>query len=177
MLRFILIVMSLPLLAAAVESSVPLETVESLDIERYLGRWYEVARLPNRFQQACAGEVTARYSLREDGKIDVINECVKQNGATIVAQGVARVVDPTNTQLKVRFAPAFLSFLPLVWGDYWVLDLAPDYSWAVIGEPRRKYLWVLSRQPKLAEQTLQGALERAARQGYDPSTIVRTRQR
>ncbi len=92
--------------------------------------------------------------------------------------GRARLSDRNgpNTKLEVRFAPAWLSFLPLVWGDYWVIDLAPDYSFAVIGEPNRKYLWILSRTPALDETTLQGIYARMRDQGYDPATLIPTRQ-
>ena len=162
-------------LPAAEANLPPLETVAELDLERYKGRWYEVARIENRFQKKCAGEVTATYRLLENAKIEVVNECRSQDGGQIMAQGEARVADGPS-RLEVRFAPKWLSFLPMVWGDYWVIDLADDYSWAAVGAPSRKYFWVLSREPKLAEQTLQGIIERAEAQGFELDEIVLTRQ-
>jgi apolipoprotein D and lipocalin family protein len=152
--------------------------VPTLDLQRYAGTWYEIARLPNPFQKKCAHSVVVRYAVREDGRLDVVNECVEKDGRTSRANGVARRADPGSplSQLKVRFAPAFLSFLSAVWGDYWVIDLAPDYSYAVVGEPRRRYLWILSREPRMPEPLYAGILERAAR-FYDVSRVVRTEQR
>ena len=155
-----------------------LQAVSSIDMGRYLGLWYEIARLPNSFQEKCAGEVTATYSLFDDGDIRVVNRCRKENGDIAEAEGRARraSADGPNSKLKVRFAPAFLAFLPFVWGDYWVIDIAPDYSYAVVGEPGRKYLWVLARTPALDEGVLAGILDRVRAQGYDTSSLIRTRQ-
>jgi len=152
-----------------------LSTVPALDVDRYAGIWYEIARYPNRFQRQCAGDVSARYSLLPDGTLEVVNACRTQDGSREEAVGVARpVVANDFTRLQVRFAPAFLSFLPFVWGDYWVIELAPDYSYAVIGEPSREYLWVLARSPSMDDVTLDRLLQRAAAQGYDPARAVRT---
>ena len=157
---------------------VPMEPVPTLDLERYAGVWYEIARLPNRFQKKCAHSVVARYELRDDGRLNVVNECVEEDGTVSRAKGVARLADPEAppSRLKVRFAPAFLSFLSAVWGDYWVIDLAPDYSYAVVGEPKRRYLWILARSPQLPEPLYEEILARAAR-FYDVSGVVRTEQR
>jgi apolipoprotein D and lipocalin family protein len=152
---------------ADADTSASMKTVARVDLDRYAGRWYEIARLPNRFQKGCTGNVTAEYGVREDGRIDVVNRCSGNN----------RVVDETTrAKLEVRFAPAFLSFLSMVWGDYWIIDLAPDYSYAVVGEPARRYLWVLARESTLEEATYQGILERIEAQGYDPDNLVRTNQ-
>jgi apolipoprotein D and lipocalin family protein len=152
-----------------------MKTVTVVDLDRYAGHWYEISRLPNRFQKGCSGNVTAEYVVREDGRIDVINRCSATDGEEIRAEGVARIVDDTTrAKLKVRFAPAFLSFLPMVWGNYWIIDLAPDYSYAVVGEPSRKYLWVLSREQAMEEATYRGILERIKAQGYDPNDLVPT---
>lgn len=162
---------------ADADTSASMRTVARVDLDRYAGRWYEIARLPNRFQKGCTGNVTAEYGVREDGRIDVVNRCSGNNGEEKRAQGVARVVDETTrAKLEVRFAPAFLSFLSMVWGDYWIIDLAPDYSYAVVGEPARRYLWVLARESTLEEATYQGILERIEVQGYDPNNLVRTNQ-
>lgn len=154
----------------------PLKAVDSVDLARYCGVWYEIARLPNSFQSDCAGEVTAEYTLLEDGDLRIVNRCRKANGERKESEGKGRLAERNGpaSRLKVRFAPAFLSFLPFVWGDYWIIDLATDYSFAVVGEPGRKYLWVLARKPTMEEGTLQGILDRAKAQGYDVSGILRT---
>ncbi|PUA17903.1 lipocalin family protein [Glaciimonas sp. PCH181] len=155
----------------------PVTAVSSVDLARYVGKWYEIARFPNSFQKKCSGNVTAEYSTRTDGNIDVLNRCQKSDGAVVKAAGVARVVDTaSNAKLKVRFAPAWLAWLPMVWGDYWVLELASDYSYAVVGEPGRNYLWVLSRSPSLPDAVYQSALTKVAAQGFDVSKLVKTKQ-
>jgi len=170
-------VLAMTSISAGADAAASMKTVAGVDLERYAGRWYEISRLPNRFQKGCAGNVTAEYLVRDDGRIDVINRCSTTGGEEKRAAGVARIVDKTTrAKLKVRFAPAVLSFLPMVWGDYWIIDLAPDYSYAVVGEPSRKYLWVLSREPALDEATYRGILERIEAQGYDPKDLVPTPQ-
>ena len=146
-----------------------------MDLDRYLGTWCEVARLPNRFQRSCAGDVRATYARRPDGRIDVVNRCRTTDGDTTEAQGVARIVDEqTSAKLKVRFAPAFLSVLPFVWGDYWILGLADDYSWAVVGSPDRKYLWILSRTPALEADDFEAAVGVARSNGFDVGALTKT---
>ena len=152
--------------------------VAGLELDRYAGTWYETARLPNAFQKKCAHSVVVHYAVRSDGRLDVVNECVEKDGRQSRASGVARLAEPNGqpSRLKVRFAPAFLSFLSAVWGDYWVIDLAPDYSYAVVGEPKRRYLWILSRSPRMPETLYAEILGRAAR-FYDVARVVRTTQR
>ena len=154
-----------------------LTTVPSVDLSRYAGTWYEIARLPNRFQEQCSGDVTATYTLLDDGDIKVVNRCRNEDGEFTTAEGVARRAseDGSDSKLEVRFAPAFLSFLPFVWGDYWVIDLGADYNYAVVGEPNREYLWVLSRSPVMDDTMLAAILERARKQGYDTSKLIRTK--
>jgi apolipoprotein D and lipocalin family protein len=117
----------------------PLETVPFVDLTRYSGKWHEIARFPNRFQRNCIGETTAIYTLQDDGTIAVLNQCRKRNGSFTSARGRARVAGGKgpNSKLKVTF------FWPFR-GDYWIIDLDPDYQWAVVGEPRRRYLWILA---------------------------------
>lgn len=155
----------------------PLRVVPNVDLSRYAGTWYEVARLPNRFQAKCAGEVVARYTLRPDGRITVANACRLSDGKTNEAIGVARRVEggPTSI-LEVRFAPAILSFLPAVWGDYHVIALGPDYDHAVVGAPDRQYLWILSRTPQMDPALYQRLLDGARAQGFDVAKVVPTRQ-
>jgi apolipoprotein D and lipocalin family protein len=155
----------------------PLRVVESVDLSRYEGRWYEVARLPNRFEEKCAGDVTAEYARLADGRLKVTNRCRKKDGRMTEAEGVARLADRKgpNSRLKVRFAPSFLSFLPFVWGDYQIIELAPDYSHALVGDPGRKYLWILSRTPQLDEATFLKLSEAARSQGFDVSRLILTK--
>jgi apolipoprotein D and lipocalin family protein len=163
--------------AAQPSTPTPVRPVPEVDLERYAGRWYEIARYPNAFQRTCTRDVVASYSLRPDGKVDVRNTCTTSQGA-IEAVGVARKADPRgpSSMLEVRFAPAVLSFLPAVWGDYWILDVAPDYSTAVVGDPTRTYLWLLARTPLVDGPTYARLIDAARRQGFDVDRLVRTPQ-
>lgn len=153
----------------------PLATIASLDVKRYMGTWYEIAKYPNRFQKQCASDTSATYSLREDGRVRVVNRCRERDGSEQVADGVARQVGGTTSpRLKVRFAPAILSFIPMVWGDYWVIDLDENYQLSAVSEPRREYLWILSRTPQVDPAAYQALLGRMAAQGFELSKLVRT---
>lgn len=162
--------------AAAPPALGPVTTVDKVDLDRYAGQWFEIARFPNRFQRQCARGVRATYVRRPDGRIDVINECRTTEGRMTQAKGVARVIEGSGgARLKVRFAPAFLSFLPM-WGDYWVMALGDGYEWAVVGSPDRQYLWILSRTAVLDEPRWARALERVRANGFDDRRLVRTPQ-
>ncbi|MBB4659553.1 lipocalin family protein [Parvularcula dongshanensis] len=147
----------------------PPEAVTALDLERYQGLWYEIARYPNRFERGCTA-VTARYALREDGKVAVTNSCLK-DGERDVAEGVARRTGEAT--LRVRFAP---SWVPFAEGDYWVLALEPDYSAALVGSPDGKYLWILSRTPSLSGEVLDRMIAEAEARGYDADALELTPQ-
>ncbi|GAB4186431.1 MAG: lipocalin family protein [Wenzhouxiangellaceae bacterium] len=150
-------------------------TVAQVDLKRYTGTWYEIAKIPNRFQDQCVGNTTASYQLRDDGRIDVINRCLDEDGEYDQAKGVARVVDSeTNARLEVSFVS--LLGWHLFWGDYWIIGLAEDYRYAVIGHPQREYGWILSRQPQLtpSDRAHIDALLRNA--GYDPQHFEATPQ-
>lgn len=154
-----------------------LKTVQSVDLKRYAGLWYEIARYPNRFQKQCVGNTTAEYVLEDDGDIKVINKCREKDGETETATGEARVVDETtNAKLEVRFAPKFLSFLPFVWGDYWIIDLGEDYQYSVVGSPDRDYLWILSRTPEMSDERYQSILQTVKEKGFDPNKLIKTPQ-
>jgi apolipoprotein D and lipocalin family protein len=142
----------------------PMKVVPAVDLVRYAGIWYEVAHFPNRFQQNGLGEVTATYSLLSDNEVKVVNACRVKTGQLIKAEGMARRSDEKrpNSKLEVRLAPTFLSWLPAVWGDYWIIDLAQDYRYAVVGSPDRKCLWVLSRTPQLADAIYEQITRRVA---------------
>ncbi|MBV9958573.1 MAG: lipocalin family protein [Acidobacteria bacterium] len=152
-----------------------LRVVRSVELGRYMGRWYEIARFPNRFQKSCAGEVTATYTLRNDGKVTVLNQCRAASGQLKSAAGKAKVADPsTNAKLRVTFVKS-LFFWPFG-GDYWIIDLGPDYEYAVVGEPGRDYLWVLCRTPHMDENLYRQIVRRISAQGYQVERLVRTRQ-
>jgi apolipoprotein D and lipocalin family protein len=153
---------------AALDGKGDLNVVGAVDLARYSGRWYEIARLPNRFEKKCADSVTATYTLRSDGKVDVVNRCRKANGEYTSAKGKAKVVDKkTNAKLKVTF------FWPF-YGDYWILDLGPNYEYAVVGAPNRKYLWILSRTPQIDEQLYQRLLSDMETRGFATDRMIRT---
>ena len=156
----------------AAKNQAPLEVVSSVVLGRYAGKWYEIARLPNWFQRDCASDTTATYTLRPDGKITVVNECRKGDGRPKSATGTAGMASAAgpNTKLKVSF------FWPFS-GNYWIIDLDPDYRWAVVGEPGRDYLWILSREPRLDESLYQQILDRVKQQGYDTGRLIKTRQK
>lgn len=145
------------------------QPAKAVDLSRYLGRWYELARYEQAFQKDCEG-VTADYSLRDDGKISVLNSCRKPDGTTKQANGRAKIVDTaTGAKLKVSFFGPF-------YGDYWVLDRAEDYSWAIIGEPSGRYLWILSRDATPGKAKVDELIAQARALGYDTAPIRITKQ-
>ena len=146
-----------------------LPVVPSVDLNRYLGRWYEVASFPQWFQKGCTA-TTATYSLRPDGTIGVLNECrlERPDGEPKRAEGYAKIDDPvSNAKLRVTF------FWPF-FGDYWILELGPEYSYSVVGHPSRDYLWILSRTPQLPQATLDGILQRVRGLGFDTTRLQYT---
>lgn len=168
----------------------PLASLASVDLDRYQGVWHQIALYPNRFQKSCASNTRATYSPLPSGLVKVTNQCRGQDGKEMQAEGFARpaatatLSQATNTnssagallspaQLQVRFAPEWLSWLPMVWGNYWVIQLAPDYRYAVVGEPQREFLWVLAREQQLASADWATIESRLKEQGYDPSKLVR----
>jgi apolipoprotein D and lipocalin family protein len=148
-----------------------MEVVSSVDLERYLGKWYEIARKDNRFQKGCINS-TAEYSFRDDGDIRVLNQCEVPGKDNKSAVGRAWVKDSeTNAKLKVTFVLKGLK-LGFLSGDYWILDLGEDYDYALIGEPDRKYLWILSRTPTIPEDLKINLLSKARSMGYDLSDLI-----
>ncbi|MGB9623607.1 MAG: lipocalin family protein [Phycisphaerae bacterium] len=145
----------------------PLDVVESVDLRQYAGKWYEIARYPTFFQTACVSS-TAEYTARTDGTIGVLNTCLAADGSVVsTIEGSARVVDPTtNARLVVTFPG-----VPFP-GDYWIIDLGPDYEYAVVSDPLRLTLFILSRTPALDQATLDGILSRLVDKGYDPARLV-----
>ncbi len=152
-------------------------TVQSVDLNKYAGTWYEIARYPNKFQKQCLSNVTAEYVIEKDGDITVINKCKTSNGEIDEAKGKARIKDKqTNAKLEVRFAPKLLSFIPNARGDYWILDLGKDYDYALVGSPDRKYLWVLSRTPQIDGAKYENMMQIAKEEGFNPNRLIKTRQ-
>jgi apolipoprotein D and lipocalin family protein len=155
----------------------PVSTVESVDLNRYQGQWFELARLPNRFQDLCKSNVNATYSVDGAGRVKVENRCLTDKNELKQVVGEARSVNVGNSKLEVRFAPPWLSWLPLVWGDYWVLHLESDYSAAVVGSPDRKFLWVLSRTQQMSKVRMDLLLDKARLQGFPVDLVQVTVQK
>ncbi len=162
----------------AQQSDQAVKTIATLDVPRYLGTWYEIAKFPNWFQKKCVGNTKAVYSVKPDGNLKVLNSCKIASSETSEAEGAARQIGPKDSpKLEVRFAPEWLSFLPLVWGDYWVIDLDPQYQVAAVSDPRREYLWVLSRTPQIDPKVYEELLQRLKRQQFDVSKLELTPQK
>ena len=160
------------LLCASSGRAADVVAVEALDISRYAGTWYQIARLPVFFQRKCVAEVTAQYTLQDDGSIGVRNSCRNEKGELDTVEGVARVDREHPGRLEVRFAPDWLSWLPLTWADYWVIALDPEYQWAMVGEPGRDYLWILARTPTLPPARLEALKREAEAMGYRLETLI-----
>uniref|UniRef100_A0A915E2F3 Lipocalin/cytosolic fatty-acid binding domain-containing protein n=1 Tax=Ditylenchus dipsaci TaxID=166011 RepID=A0A915E2F3_9BILA len=163
--------------AASNSSAMPVTTVSSINLTQYMGKWYEIARLPNRFQKESEGSVVwANYFLNADGTVNVHNAVDYKDGTNQSVDGVGRCPDPKNypAQLEVTFVPSWLRWIPFVWGKYWVIGLDTDYKWSVVGHPSRSYFWILAREPKLANSTFEQAKANATSMGYDLSNLIIT---
>lgn len=151
----------------------PLPTVASLDLQRYLGTWYEIDRLPMRHEPEDATDISAHYRFDDDGSVRVHNRCI-HNGQLHEAIGRATPVDASNSRLEVSFLPKGLRWLPFTRGDYWVIALDPDYTAAMVGSPDRKYLWLLSRQPEMDATIRTHYIGRARQLGFDVDQLIHT---
>src|SRR5512143_663584 len=150
-------------------------TVDHVNLNKYTGIWYEIAKIPNSFQKKCVSNSAARYSLNEDGTIKVVNSCKNADGKLDSSEGVAKIVDTkTNSKLEVSFVSIF--GIHLFWGDYWIIGLDDEYSYAVIGTPNRKYGWILSRTKQLNEEKLSSAYDILQKNGYSKKDFVPTIQ-
>lgn len=163
--------MLMTLMMAAAPATLVNQPVRSLDLNRYAGQWHEIAHLPMFFQRKCVGAVTATYTPMPDGTVHVHNACHTRDGRQTV-DGVARITPGQPAALKVRFAPAWLGWLPRAWADYWVIEVDPDYQWAVVGSPSRKYLWILARQPDMKRALFESIKSRARQRGYAVEKLV-----
>jgi apolipoprotein D and lipocalin family protein len=170
------LVMTAPMVQA--QDNTAVTAVDSLDLNRYAGQWYEIARFPNEFQLKCVSNVAAKYTLLANGEIEVLNSCRESDGTVDSAIGRAKLADKYGpaSRLKVRFAPGILGWIPMVWGDYWVLDVTEDYSAALVGTTDREFLWILSRSPTLDSAIYERLVATAERQWFDVGRLVRTRQ-
>jgi apolipoprotein D and lipocalin family protein len=152
-----------------------LNSIESLDLQRYLGQWYEIAKYPNWFQKKCKSDTKAHYSLRADGHVAVLNLCRQEDGQVSSALGEAvQVGDDKSPKLRVRFAPQWMSIFPFVWGDYWIVDIDQAYQLVAVSEPKREYLWILSRTPEPDDLALNRLMLRLVARGFDLSRLERT---
>lgn len=174
-----MLILSLPaLLVACASSQADLATQDNVDLNKYMGTWFEQARLPNSFQRECIGDVQANYVMAADKTITVTNRCQAKDGEVkeAIGQGrLSRSVEPADPAiLEVRFAPKWLSWFPMVWGDYWIMKLEGDYQYSLVGTPDRKYLWVLSREKQADPQVVNELLDYAAAQGFAVQKVVPT---
>jgi apolipoprotein D and lipocalin family protein len=167
----------LPFASASSEDLAPLKTVASLDVPRYMGTWYEIAKYPNKFQKKCVAETRAVYESLPGGTVQVTNRCKKADGSLDEAIGEARQIGiATSPKLQVRFAPVWLARIPLVWGNYWVIDLDSAYQLVAVSEPKREFLWVLSRTPTVNAAAYDALLARLKAQGFELDKLERTKQ-
>ncbi|MGM0520066.1 MAG: lipocalin family protein [Campylobacterota bacterium] len=168
-MRYIIVMVLSLLFIGCSTKNPPLKTVDNVDIKKYLGKWYEIARYEHSFEENCKN-VNASYTLKEDNKIEVINRCTDiTTNEKSKATGIAYATDKTNSKLKVSFFRPF-------YGDYWILMLADDYSYAVVGSPSREYLWILSRTKKLDENTKNMILEKLPKLGFATKKLIWTIQ-
>jgi apolipoprotein D and lipocalin family protein len=177
--KFVLsaILPALLLISGTISAQMKPAAVASVDLNQYSGKWYEIARYSNKSQKNCIGNTTMTYTLKEQGKINVLNECLKKDGTVIDAKGEAKIVDKaTNAKLEVRYAPGFLAFLSTSRNDYWIIDLDEKYQYAAVGDEDRENLWILSRSPKLSDAEYQNILRRVEKMGYKPGKLVKTPQ-
>lgn len=151
-------------------------TATHVDLQRYLGIWYEIARKPMRHEDATARDITATYSFDESGAVCVVNACLNAEGEVEVSTGLATPTDASNARLEVSFLPEGLRWIPFAKGDYWILRVDDDYQTALVGDPDRKYLWLLHRQPKMDAASKAAWLEFARAQGYTLDDLVHPQQ-
>jgi len=151
-------------------------SVGSLDLNRYSGLWYEIGRLPLKWEDADASDITAEYTPEDDGSVRVDNRCIDKRGAPSQAIGRATPVNGQAGRLEVSFLPEFLRWIPFTKGDYWVLKIDDAYTVALVGTPDHKNLWLLAREPRIDRGTEAAYLDEATRQGFDLEKWIRPRQ-
>jgi apolipoprotein D and lipocalin family protein len=165
--QFVITLAASLMLGACTTTHPPLATVAAVDLNRYVGTWYEISHLPNRFQKQCASDTRAHYAT-DGARISVLNECRTADGKLEQAKGIAHVAEGSQgAKLRVSFFRPF-------YGDYWILALDPDYRWVLVGEPGRDYAWILARTPQLDDATLEALLTRAAALGFERQAFQAT---
>ncbi|WP_445115550.1 lipocalin family protein [Acinetobacter sp. WZC-1] len=181
--RLVKIVLGGVLLAGVTVSGVShaqgktLPVAEKVELDKYLGLWYEVVRKPTYFQNKCVRDVSVRYTVNENGNIAIDNRCHGHNGELIRSLGEAFVSnEPFNSKFRVSFLPEVVRWLPVGRSDYWILKLEDDYQMVLIGEPKRKYLWILARDPHPDETLVNEYLKYAQSAGYDVKDVMHTQQ-
>lgn len=153
-------------------SEITLTTVQHVDLSNYLGTWFEICRLPLKYEDEGARDITATYSLNDEGYIRVDNRCIDEDGKPSQAIGEARPVDTTNAKLTVSFLPEYLRWVPFTKGDYWIIRVAEDYRVSLVGTPDRKNLWLLSREHELSQEVRDDYLATARSEGFDLSALI-----
>ncbi len=148
-------------------------TVAYVDLPRYMGKWYEIARIPNAFQQSCVQDVSVNYQLLANNQVLGTNTCRKANGNIFNLEVTGQAQDKTNAKLVFKITSTWLRWIPMIKADYWIVDLADDYSYAAVATADSQYLWLLARQPKLDEMTYKKLLERVAKQGFDVAKLAK----
>lgn len=172
LLAFTLVVITVLPVTTRATAAENLPTVQNVDLQKYSGRWYEISRLPMWFERNCIDNITATYTLRSDDRIDVVNSC-RTESAQISARGIAEIPNAQHPgQLRVRFAPDWMAWLPVVWGDYWIIDLDPEYRWVMVGAPSRGYLWILARTPALDQEIVDRLKRKAVGLGFDVAPMI-----
>ncbi len=157
----------------AVPQGPPPRRAGGLDPKQLAGTYYEVARIPNAFERQCVGRVTTTFDVRPDGRMDVFNECRKENGTETRVQGIGRLA-ADGTTIDVRFPAPWLSGGRRPWPDYEILGTGPEYGYVVAGDAGRNHLWILSRLPRMPQLAYMQAIEIAKGQGHDVARLVRT---
>lgn len=152
------------------------QAIDSVNLQQYIGKWYEIAHLPMYFQRNCASKTTAQYAINSDKTVSVLNSCRTIDNKLISSEGIAYAQNAGNSKLQVSFLPKGLRWLPFTKGDYWVLRIDPEYKAVLIGGPTNKYLWILSRTPTIDDATYNSYLETAKKYGYDVNKLVKTPQ-
>ncbi len=179
-MKKLLLATLLTALAGCASTGGDLPTQANINLKDYAGTWYEQARLPNSFQKDCAGDVRADYVLQADNTISVTNQCRTPDGKTKMAEAqgrLAKAVNPPDpAKLEVRFAPAWTSWIPMVWGDYWIMKTEGNYQYSLVGTPDRQYLWVLSRDKQADQAVVKQLLDYAASQGFATNEVIKTNQ-
>lgn len=171
MSRSLLTIVLLLITASVAAADLPNQPVSALELSRYEGKWHEIAHIPVFYQRKCTGAATSTYTPNQDGSLRVLTTCTTSKGLKSV-NGVAKYTSDNPGAFKVRFAPAWLRWLPQAWIDYWVIDIDPDYRWAVIGEPGRKHLWIMSRDTRMSRHLYEQLVARARDRGYPVKKLI-----